>query len=248
MGRTVSKFMRYYQDGYDLSADVETVGELAWEYDHEARACLSWEVKGGLNGKPAVNIGPVNGVFDTATAGWHSVVTATGSKTVMIPIGEGAVPAAGCPVFGGAFSMASYQVPPGDGMVPFTATFGGGVAGAQAYAQPWGKLIHAKGSETAANTGTGIDYGAGSGGWLMYQVFSITGTGTVTISIDDSTDNSSFGALSGATTAAIATASAPTAGIVELATAASVKRYLRWQIAFGGSATGCEFALAYFRR
>jgi hypothetical protein len=135
-------------------------------------------------------------------------------------------------------------------MLTVTVPFGGQANSAvMKYADPWGVLVHAKASRTAANSSTtGIDNGAATtaGGYLMYQIFSITGTGTATVSIDDSADGSSYTALSGATSGAISNTSAPTAGIVQLATTATVRRYLRWQLSLTG-ATACEFAIAFVR-
>lgn len=249
MGRFDKRFIRYYQDGYDLSGDVESIGELAWDYTHSPKACLNWEIMGGLNGAPTIGMGAINGVFNTDAAGWHSVALAQGQKRVMLPFGALAEPVMGDIVWGGVFNQSDYKTQPGDSLTTFTAAYNNVKAAAHAYAKPWGVLLSAKSSKTAAYTGAGVDNGAASaaGGWLMYQIFSITGTGTVTISVDDSTDNTTYGALSGATSGAIATASAPIAGIVELAKTAAVKRYIRPQIAFGGSATACVYALAFFR-
>jgi hypothetical protein len=139
----------------------------------------------------------------------------------------------------------------GEGIVNTTIEFAGvDIANALLYRCFWGHMLHVMGSETGANTSTtSVNNGASSalGGWLMYHITSITGTGTVTISVDDSANGTDFSALSGATSGAIATASAPTSGIVQLGVTATVRQYLRWQIALGGSATACTFALSFIR-
>ena len=80
----------------------------------------------------------------------------------------------------------------------------------------------------------------------MYQITAVAGTGNATISIDDSEDGETYGALSGATSGAIAHTAIPCAGIVQLATNATVKQYLRFQVALD-TITSVTFALAFVR-
>jgi hypothetical protein len=94
-----------------------------------------------------------------------------------------------------------------------------------------------------------IDNGAASakGGIFAYQLFS--SDGAVTLSIDDAAANTGdgdFAALSGATSGELDASSAPVSGMVALATDATVRRYIRWQAAFG-TATTATFALAFIR-
>lgn len=249
-GRTISKYSRFYADGYDLSGDTRSFGPLDCDYEYSATAGLTWEVKGGLLGQPSLAIGTLNGIFNSDTAGIHTVVKTAAPRNVMIPLGIQAAPVNGDPVFIGKFNQIGYGTEYGDVMPTVTVPFGGQANSAtMKYTDPWGLLLHAKASRTAANSSTtGINNGAAStaGGYLMYQIFSITGTGNVTISIDDSADGSTYAALSGATSGAIANTAAPASGIVQLATNATVRQYLRWQISFTG-ATACEFALAFVR-
>jgi hypothetical protein len=84
----------------------------------------------------------------------------------------------------------------------------------------------------------------------MYQIFSITGAGTVTLTVEDNNAQAPGFAeiVGGCTTAAIATATAPTSGIIRTVVASDdVDRWTRWQIDFGGAATDCDFALAFIR-
>jgi len=251
-GRTVAKHARFYMGGYDLSGYARTFGPLVWTYDEQGEAALSDEIKNYLPGHPTVSVGQLNGFFDnTATSGLHVVASAAGViRTVMAPIGMRAAPAAGDPVWGGQYTQLGYQST-GEGLVGVNIPFGGwdNSGTTEAYDQPWGVLLHAKGAETAASTttGAGIDTAGGQttkGGYMIYQVF--TGTGAVTISIDDSSDDSSYGALTDATIA-IADASTPQAGIVALGKTDTVEQYLRWQIAAGGGFSTVTFALAFVR-
>ena len=250
-GRTTLKHSRFYAAGYDLSGYTRTFGPLDWTFEeHEATAPLGDAAKGYLPGHPAISLGALNGNLDnTATSGLHvNFNTAGVSRVVMAPFGIRAAPAAGDPVFAGYFEQLGYQAS-GDGVMAVNIPFGAwDVANLVAYGNPWGLLVHANGAETAANTGTGFDnYVAAEtqfGGYLVYQVFA--GNGTATISIDDSANNSTFLALSGATSGSI-DCSNPTSGIVALGRTATVRRYLRWQLALG-TATTVTFALSFCRQ
>lgn len=253
-GRTLETFKRVYMDGYDMSGYSVDTGEQGVEMGEYAMPCLSDAVVGVLVGKPTVTLGPINGVFDnTATSGIHVLADAAkGTKrNIMIASGIRAAPAFGDDVFCAPMYQVAYKAV-GTEIVAANLRFAGpDVTVGMLYRQFWGKLLHAFGAETGANSAnTNVDNGASSalGGWLMYHIYSITGSGTVTVSIDDSANGTTWAALSGATSGAIATASAPTSGIVQLATTATVRKYLRWQIAFGGSATACTFALGFMRQ
>jgi len=258
-GRTLARWSRFYCDGYDLSGFTQSFGPLVWEFETSSMAMLSDEVLGTLPSHPTLGIGALNGVLATstdsnATHDMASANTANGvPRDIMIPIGIRAAPAIGDPVYTGVFNQLGYSAVPAEGIVTVTVPFGAFDASeAMTYSKPWGVLLHEKGSIIAANTSTDsddiVDNAAAStdGGYMTYQIFSITGDGTATITIEESDDAETWGALTSATSGDIADESAPTSGIVELATTASIKRYLRWQLALVGS-TACNFALAFVR-
>lgn len=252
-GRTTYNHMRFYADGYDLSGYSRQVGPLVWEYEEaDLTAGLGDAARGRLPANCMINIGGYNGNLDNTASGLHAVAVSPGvSRVVMAPWGIRAAPAAGDPVFCGRFQQAGYQAQEDGGAMTVTIPWDGwDAANLIAFDKPWGVLLHANSAATAANTGTGVDdYGAATalGGYLVYQIFSMNAAGTVTISVDDSADNSSFAALSGASSGAIGYASTPTAGIVAIGTGATVRQYLRWQIALAGGATTCTFASAFIR-
>lgn len=252
MTRTVEKFTRVYVGGYDLSGYARSVGPLELSHDEADLTTFTDTVKGYLRNHAQANVGTLNTVMeDTATTGTHAVMAARAgaAQTVTVAIGMNAAPAAGDPVFGGTFTMKSYTPEDAGGAAVVSAQFSGWASDAASllHASPWGVLLHASGAETAANTGTGVDNPTAAsttkGGFLVYQV--LAGNGTATISVDDSANNSAFSALSGATTGSIAVGTVQ-AGIVALAPTATVRRYLRWQIAFG-TATTCTFVLSFHR-
>lgn len=251
-GRTVfAKYTRVYINGYDLSGYAREIGPLTTEFDTDPAAAMSDGVKGGLPGAANINVGTLNGFFDTtATSGLHTLTnTGTGTKNVMVAIGIRAAPAQGDPAFITQVEQKNYIAPidTSGSMVNATIEFGGYSAAptTRAYQKAWGTLLHANAATTAANTAAGVDGGAATtaGGYLMYQV--TAGNGTATISIDDSANNTDWLALSGATSGEI-TAAAGLSGIVALGTTATVRQYLRWQLALNG-ATTVTFALAFVR-
>ena len=252
-GRTVLKYARAYIDGYDMSGYTRSFGPLGVTFEEHAAAALSDDITNVLPGQATISMGTLNGIFDnTATSGLHVITSGSvGIRTVMLPIGMRAAPAAGDEVFCGQFDQTGYQEE-GDGLLTVTIPFAptANQSGSKLYSQAWGKLLHANSAATGANTatGAGIDHGAQTslGGFMMYQVFSGSGgDGTATISIDDSADDSSYGALTDATTGEL-DMSVVRSGIVALGATDTVERYLRWQISLNG-ATSVTFALAFVR-
>lgn len=250
MKRTVLKHTRVYVDGYDMSGYSRSLGPLIQTYDETDLTTILDAVKGVLPAHVQLGIGTLNGIMDnTDTVGMHAVLSTAGiMRTVMIPIGIGAAPAAGDPVYCGQFEQQGYY---NEG--PYvTLPFAGSSAASTPtlpYSKPWGVLLHPRGTETAANDQTGIDdHGAATsaGGYMVYQIFG--GDGDAEIYIEEAATNSDeeFDVLSPATTGMI-DCTTPSAGIVPLATSAAVKRYLRWQIELDEGTTEVEFALAFVR-
>lgn len=250
-GRTNRRWARFYADGYDLSGYTRTFGPLAVEMSAQGEAALTDEVKNVLNGIASISAGTLNGFFDnTALVGLHVVASGAGVKrVVMAPIGMRAAPAAGDPVFMGHFEQLGYAREDGDSFSTVSIPFGEADAVSPApYVSPWGVLLHASGSENTASTAVGLDdNGAATafGGFMVYQVFS--GDGTATIKIQDAATNTNpnFADLAGATSGVI-DCSSPTAGLVALGTTATVRQFLRWQIALG-TANAITFALSFHR-
>lgn len=255
-GRTVLKHSRFYADGFDLSGHTRSFGPLVWEYDHAEDAALTDPVKGAYAGNANLTPTVLNGFFDnTATSGLHAVASGAGvQRTVMIPIGIRAAPAAGDPVYVGQYTQTGYMAERDDNWVFANVPFGmasaiGAIRGQ--YTKPWGVLLHANADRTGANTAVGIDdngAATANGGYLCYQIFAVAGTGTVTIKVQDAATNAdgSFADLSGATSGAIGNAAVPIAGIVAIGNTATVRRYLRWQVSLSGI-TSVTFALAFVR-
>lgn len=253
MPRTTTKNLRCYIDGYDLSSYITNIGALNWDFGFETIAGLSEEIKGGLPGQATTGIESINGMFDTtATSGLHAVMSTVTNHHVMIPFGVAGAPAAADFVYFGRYEQLGYALDIGDGLTAASMKFGmPSVDEGLSYDKPWGVLVHASAARTAANTAVGIDdYGsATTGGYMMYQIFSVIGAGTVTIKVQhaDTNSNVSFSDLGGCTSGAIAHSSVPASDIKETTlTTTAVKRYLRWQIALD-TITSVTFALAFVR-
>lgn len=250
-GRTTRQHTRVYMDGYDMSGYTTSIGDLAVEFDAPEAVALTDGIKGVLCGQPSIKVGTLNGIFDnTATSGLHVIAKGAGvARSLMIPIGIRAAPAMGDPVFACISQQKTYKsdIASGDAVAvsiefdEFAADY------LINYAKAWGNLLHAKGAETGANgANTNVDNGAATtaGGFFVYQLFS--SDGTVTLSVDDSANGTSWLALSGATSGSIDASVTPAAGTIQLGITATVRRYLRWQLALGLGTTA-TFACAFVR-
>lgn len=251
MARTIAKYTSLYLDGYDLSGDAKSIGTLGWGYEDETDAAFNWTVSGTLAGLASVDVGPINGIFNNSAGAIHAVTgTAGTTRKLMYALGMGAAPSMGSPVFMWPVVQSSYEAVPAGNLVTVTAKLASDASAGMVYDKPWGNLLHALSTETGANAAnTNVDNGGATtaGGWLMYQITAFTGTGSATISIDDSANGTVWAALSGATSGAVAHTSMPTAGIVQLSTTATVRQYLRWQLSLTGL-TNVSFTLAFVRR
>lgn len=252
-GRTVSKYTRLYGGtaafGLDLSADTTAFGEIGLDADFTENAAYSWEVKGGILGSITQTLGPINQVInsDGTTLAHDRLAGAQGTTiTLLLALGIRQAPTYGTDIVAGEWELKSYVRDDTDGMVTATIQLAK-KAGVVNYPRFFGKLLHALGAETAANTGTTVvvNNGAASaaGGYFVYCLTAVD-AGTATLSVDESADGTTYTALTGATSGALA---APAAGIVHLATDAAVKQYLRFQVALAGGASTATFVSGFIR-
>jgi len=249
-GRTAPRWARIWVHSTNYSGYVTQLSPLLWEYEAETAAALSDPVKGGLPGIATHGVGTINSVFNMgATSPTMSSLAGT-QRPLTIALGIRAEPAAGDPVYTTYAAIDSYQATPtGGGMTMATletsAMSSTGLP--MYYSKPWGVLLHAQAAETAVNTAVGIDdNGASSalGGYMVYHITAVGGTGTGTIKVQHASTNSngSFGDLTGATASFTGIGS----GIVQCATNETVNRYLRWQLVLD-TFTSVTFILAFVR-
>ena len=253
-GRTNTRSVRCYADGYDLSGDARSVGPLAVTYPDGGVAGFSSGVIGTLPGIPTVNIGTLNAIFNSATGGSHAtIVTADTARDIMIPVGIRAAPAAGDPVFAGTFIQKDYQLDSG-GDTPYTVSIPWGtwdISQSMNYTKFWGHMIHALGAETGANSAAGVESPTGAattvGAWMQWQITAVEGTGTVQITAEGSaTSGGVYSAITGLDSTALAHTAVPSAGYAQTAVTETIAKYVRFQVALTGI-TSVTFALALFR-
>lgn len=250
--RTHKKHCRVYLDGNNLSSHAMDIGPLAWLSTPEGQTALTDAAQGFFPGVNTIVLGTLNTIFDdTATTGSQPILKTIGGKRVIsVPFGMGAAPVSGNPCFAGEFEQKDYKAN-GEGMVTASVEFEPSArATSLLYARPWGNVIHAKGAETGANTGeSDHENEAGqttAGGFMVWQLFTADGTGTVTMSIEDdeATDGSYTSLVS---SGAIDAATDPIAGLVALGQGVTVDTFTRWQVAFGGNTTTATFFLSFHR-
>lgn len=238
-------------NGVDVSGYTRSVGSLDWSFSAEPDAAVTDEVKNILIGQGDIAAGGYSAFLDNDAAGLFTLASA-GTQTInyMVAIGANTAPVAGDPVFAWKFEQTSYSAEAGAGFVAVTVPFGGAsYASTLTYKKPWGVLLHASSAETAVNTAVGIDdLGASSalGGIFVYHLHSSNGTVTLTAQDAATNLNASFAAITGATSGSIDATTTPQSGMIALGTASTVRRYLRWQLAFG-TATTCTFTCAFIR-
>jgi len=255
MARTNKKWMRIYIDGYDMSGYVRDAGTLGFTADAVADATVTDAIKNALVGQYSVQAGPINSVLDndgtTYPAGmWSTFGTAGTPHYLAVPIGKSAEPAAGDPLFAWRLNESSFTVTEGQGFVSVSLALDTPYPGLSSFPDPYGFLAHAKAAETGANSANNTTFMGASadttrGGIFVWQLFTASGgagAGTVTISLDDSANGSAWAALSGATSGALVTGNTtaltvPQSGMVQLSTTATVRQYLRWQLALSVQTT-----------
>jgi len=251
MTRSNSKYLRIYLNGYDVSGEVNNAGTFGFETDAPMVAAYSDAIKNSVLGNIHTTLGTVNSFLSPSAAiGYHELMdSANLVSDVLLAMGANAVPAVGCPVFAEKFQQTGYSAS-GEGVVGASTTFVGAAATCPKGYSPFGLLLHANGAETAANTAIGtIDNGAASaaGGVFVYHLLS--SDGTVTLSVDDSAtnlNNAAFAALSGATSGELDATTTPASGFISLGHTATVRQYLRWQLALG-TANTATFVTAFIR-
>jgi hypothetical protein len=240
MTRTHLKHCRVYVNGVDLPGYTRTFGPLAWMFGAEPDAALTDGSKNVLIGQADIQAGALNAFLDNDTAGLFAN-KAQGTKNLMVVIGANAAPVAGNPIFAWEFEDTGYVLEQGGGFVAANVPFGGAsYASKLTYKRPWGVLLGPKATWTEASTAVGIDdNGASSalGGIFVYHLFS--SDGTVTLKVQDAATNTdgNFADLSGATSGSITAAVTAQSGMIALGTTATVRRYLRPQIALGTATT-----------
>lgn len=228
----------FYIGGYDLSGDVTALQSIrvslglldVTAIDKSAMERLAGVADGELS---------VNVWWDTADDAMHEALSGglTTDRHAMYARGTTLGNQAACLVG----KQIDYNHSRGqDGSLAATVQ----VLGSSGVALEWGEQLTAgKRTDSAATNGTGLDGTAATAfGLAAYlQVFSFTGT-SVTVSLEDSADDISYAAITGASFTA---ATARTAERITTARTATVRRYVRAVTA--GTFSSAVFAVAFKR-
>lgn len=230
----------FYVGGYDLSGDINSLGKISGNNAPIDVTDITQSGYARLGGKRDGEI-DFTSYFDPAAAAAHAVLSPLPTTDVHTMYCRGTV--LGSP----AAAQVSKQVDyggkrPGDGSLTFDVS-----AMANGYGLEWGVLLTAgKRTDTAATNGTTVDQTTVSTafGWQAYlQVFSITGT-SVTVTLEDSANNSAWTALTGGAFIAVASPGPGTQRLVGGSTA-TVRRYIR--ATTSGTFTSAVFAVMFVR-
>lgn len=221
--------------GYDIGADINSIGSLSTPRGVLDATAITQSGNARIFGLRDASAEFVS-YFDPATDQAHDALSAlpTADTQVMYLRGTG--------VGSEAFCMVGKQIDYNpnrgdDGSLLFTTS-----AQSNGFGADWsdqltaGKVTHASGASTA-----GLDTTASASfGWQAYlQVFSV-GSGTATITIEDSADNAAFATLSGGV---FTNATTRTFERLQSSSAtATVRRYLR--VTTSGVFTNLVFAVA----
>ena len=254
VGRTLIKWTRVYLDGYDISGYTRSIGPLTWTFPQVDVTVISDVLHGFLPGQPDIRLGNYSGIFAKAASGdivtLGSAGATTGPHDISVAVGIQAAPAAGDPVFCGTFHADDFtSAIDKAGGVTVAMKFGPWDVSANSllYANPWGRLQHAYGAETAVNSAIGMDWGAGTalGGYAAFHLMS--SDNAVTLAVQHSTTTNVNGSFSNLVTSGSLNASVtPQHALVALAKGTTVGQYTRWNISLG-SATTATFVISFVR-
>lgn len=222
-------------DQYNVSGDIgaiDSIGSSRAQLDYTSIEDLFMSRLPGL-GDGSISF---SGYFNTSTPSLHNAIgSAFGTAVSIVTASFGT--AIGAPAASLGAARASYTTTrSADGGLAVQVSAESGIG----YGTDWGVLLAGRASATGTASTT-VDNGAATtNGAQAYLHITSVAAGTVTISVQDSSDNSSFSNVTGLTFTASSTA---VAEYKATAAGATIGRYLRYNCS-GGTAT---FALAVAR-
>lgn len=232
-----------YVNGYDLSGDVGVINAVR---DGQNLLDVTAIDKSAMERIPGLADGGIDftAFFNDATDAAHDVLSPMGSTDKYVTYAVNTT--LGRPGWSLTAKQADYAgARAADGSLAFTVqTQTSDGEGLRA-----GEMLTAGiRTDTAATNGSSVDGTAATafGAVIFLHVFDFDGT-DVTISVEDSANNSAWAALTGASFAEIDAAGHHTERIV-LASDAAVRRYLRAVTTTTGGFTSVDFALMLCRR
>jgi hypothetical protein len=238
MGKSTGLGDNFYVDGYNLSGDTQSLGNVGGgpqTIDVTGIDKSAHERIGGLRD------GRIEWVsfFNDAAGAAHPKLSALPTADVVASYFRGTT------LGNSAASVVAKQVNydgtrAADGQFTFAVQ-----ALSNAYGLVWGRQLTAGlKTDTTGTNGTGVDTTASASfGWaLAVHCTGVTGT-SVTIKVQDSADNATFADITGATTTAFTTAGAQF--IIASSSTATVRRYVRY--VSSGVFTSATFAVNFVK-
>ena len=230
-----------YVSGYDFSGDITAIGSIAGGLD--PRECTSI-IKYGME-----RIGGRKSGSIVATSWFDSAAGAAHDRYSTLPTVDQLVSYKHTTVLGGpsADLLAKQTNYDGERNDDGDLTFEVEALSSAGYPLEWGRQLTAgKRTDSSAANGTGVDFGASSAfGIAVYMhVFAFTGT-SVTVKIQESSDNAVGDAYADVVGAGFMAATAITFQRIQTATDLSVERWLR--VVTTGTFTNAVFAVSVMR-
>lgn len=219
MGKEWGGGDNFYVDGYDLSGDINSLGNISCPMATEDNTGID---KYAVERKGLLHDGHMDWVayFNPATGQAHPKLSALPTADVVASYFRGTI--LGGPVASLVGKQLNYDGNRADnGSLRMNAA-----ADANAYGLDWGRSLTAgKRTDTTATNGSSIDTTASLafGAQAYLHVFAVTGT-SVTVKIQDSADDSSFTDVTGLTFTA---ATGLTSQRLQTGRTATIRRYLR---------------------
>ena len=228
--------MRQYVQGYDLSADSNSLTVATDQELYDVTGLDSSAVKriiGMANGTVSFD-----GLFDDAAGKRHAIYSSnsgklpTADQIILLPIDS----SVGDPMVGFLAKQANYNVTRAGGSAIATSV----EYSSNGYIPEWGVMLTSlQDTHSSATDGTAVDNSASTsaGGVGYLQVFSL-GSGTVTVKVEDSADNVTYADLITFTNATGITAERATVS-------GTVDRYIR--VSTSGTFTAAIIACGFGR-
>lgn len=239
MAKTAGMGDNLYIAGYDIGGDTSALGKVSGgpaaldltSIDQSAYFRLGGERDGGID---------FTTFHDTATGAEHDALSSLPLTDVIVTYGRGGV--IGNPAASLNAKQVNYDATRGqDGSLTFAVS-----AVANGFGLEWGVLMtpdrRTDGSATPGSSANSFDTGASLafGAQMYVHLFAFTGT-SVTVKLQDSSDNISFADITGTSLTTTALTTAHTAVRVTVPNTTTIRRYIA--VATVGTFSSADFAV-----
>jgi hypothetical protein len=189
------RYLRAWVGGYDLSGDALNIGRFLDELDQVMMSGWNEDVRKYLAGHSSVAIEGFQTFLNDAAGGAFTELKESGPTQVSFAFGSGGEPALGDPVFILAAEQFGDPLSWDNGRAILSVNFMPDTTQAP-LANPWGRVVQAKGAVTDTGNGASIDDDAqtAAGAHAILHVFA-TSSGDFEFKIQDSPDDSAWADL-----------------------------------------------------